>query len=222
MRLAGVALFVFAGGSILIAGLAVLVSVVSLMDLSRLARMRRRRAEPRLDFLKELLRGLATRAFKDITDVHDSYRAFFGVRTLRASHLAEIDEFLRKATAQIASARRAPASARLQESIRMLHDLLAVNERAIEVELQCVPFSGTPEPERQLLEDILKAIGEDTKSRVGPKLDALAKGLRIREDTGERLRWESDRCLKLARWGWVGTLVFSILSIILGILSLGG
>jgi hypothetical protein len=89
------------------------------------------------------------------------------------------------------------------------------------VEQQCVPFSGTPEAERQLLEDILKLAGEDT-SRVRPKLDGLAMEIRIRQDTVERLGWESGRSLKLARWGWFGTVAFSILSVILGILIFGG
>lgn len=221
MRLGGVVFFAFVGGSILTASLAVVFSAVLLMEVSRLARMRRRRADPRWDYLKILRRELARRAIKDIDDLYDSYRAFFGVQTLRAPHLEEIAEFLQGAMGQIAPRSHEPSDARRRARIQTLRELLAVNRRAMEVELQCVPFSGTPEPERQLLEGILEATGED-RSKVTRNLEALARGIRIRQDTGERLSWESDRCLGLARWGWIGTLVFSILSIVLGILGLGG
>jgi hypothetical protein len=71
------------------------------------------------------------------------------------------------------------------------------------------------------LQEALELAAEDTR-KVDPKLDALAKAIRIRQDTVEQLGRESGRSLKLARWGWLGTAVFSILSIILAILALGG
>jgi hypothetical protein len=121
----------------------------------------------------------------------------------------------------MASAPQGSSETRSQENIQVLRELLAVNQRTLEVELQCVPFSGTPEPERQLLEAVLELAAENTR-RVGPKLDALAKAIRIRQDAVEQLGKESGRSLRLARWGWLGTAGFSILSIILGILALGG
>ena len=221
MVLEGIALVVFVGGSILLAGMAVPLSAVFLRELSRLAWMRRRRDNPRADFLKRLLPGVANRAIQDISDVHNAYRSFFGIGALRASHLGEIADFLRTAMARLASAPHGPSDARSDENIQVLRDLLAVNQRTLEVELQCVPFSGTPEPERQLLEEVLELAAEDTR-RLGPKLDALAKSIRIRQDAVVQLGRESGRSLRLARWGWLGTAGFSILSIILGILALGG
>jgi len=221
MRLEGVFLFLFAGGSILLASVAVALSAVFLIELSRFERMRRRRATLRSAFVKQLLRGLANKAIQDIGDVHNSYRAFFGIGALKASHLEEIAEFLRRAMEGIASVPQGPLDARLHENTRVLSELLGANQRALEVELQCVPFSGTPEPERQLLEDILGLTVED-KTKVGARLDALARAIRIRQDTVERLGRESDRSLRLARWGWFGTMSLSVLSIILGILTLGG
>jgi len=221
MVLEGVASVVFVGGSILLAGMAVPLSAVFLRELSRLAWMRRRRDNPRADFLKRLLPGVAKRAIQDISDVHNAYRMFFGIGTLRASHLEEIADFLRTAMVRMASAPHGPSDARSDENIQVLRELLAVNQRTLEVELQCVPFSGTPEPERQLLEEVLERTAGDTR-RVGPKLDALAKAIRIRQDAVEQLGRESGRSLRLARWGWLGTAGFSILSIILGILALGG
>jgi hypothetical protein len=221
MRLDGVALLMFVGVTILLAGISVVLSAVFLRELSRLARLRRRHANPRSDFLDTLLRGLASGAIKDISDAHNSYRAFFGIGILRASHLEEIADALRGAMSRMASGPGGSSDARRQKRIQVVRELLAVNQRALEVELQCVPFSGAPEPERQHLEEILHLVGED-KTRFGPKLDALAKAIRIRQDSVERLHGESGRALRLARWGWVGTAGFSILSIILGILSLGG
>lgn len=221
MVLEGVASVVFVGGSILLAGVAVPLSAVFLRELSRLARMRRRRANPRSDFLKRLLPGVANRAIKDISDVHNAYRTFLGIGALRASHLEEIADVLRTAMAQLAAAPHGPSDARSDQNIQALRELLAVNQRTLEVELQCVPFSGTPEPERQLLEEVLERTAGD-KSTVGPKLDALAKAIRIRQDAVEQLGWESGRSLRLARWGWVGTAGFSILAIMLGMLALGG
>src|SRR5574341_839934 len=154
MVLEGVVSVVFVGGSILLAGMAALLSAVFLRELSRLARMRRRRDDPRADFLKRLLPRVASRAIQDISDVHNAYRMFFGVGTLRASHLEEIAEFLRTAMARMASAPHGSSGARSQENIQVLRELLAVNQRTLEVERQCVPFSGTPEPERQLLEEV--------------------------------------------------------------------
>ncbi len=221
MRLEGVFLFVFAGVSILLAGVTIALSAVFLIELLRIERMRRSPANSRSAFLKKLLRGVTNKAIQDIRDVHDFYRAFLGIGALRASHLEEIAEYLRRAMAGIASAPQGPSDARLHENAQMLRELLAANQRALEVELQCVPFSGAPEPERQLLEDILELTAED-RTRVSAKLDTLARAIRIRQDTVERLGRESDRSLRLARWGWLGTMGFSILSLMLGILIIGG
>lgn len=220
MVLEGVVSVVFVGTSILLAGMAVPLSAVFLRELSRMARMRRRRDNPRSDFLKRLLPAVANGGIKDISDVHNAYRLFFEIGSLRASHLEEIADFLRTAMARITSAPTGSLEARALGKIQVLRELLAVNQRTLEVELQCMPFSGTPEPERQFLEEVLELAAEGTR-KVSPKLDALAKGIRIRQDAVEQLGRECGRSLRLATWGWVGTAGFSILSIILGILALG-
>jgi hypothetical protein len=102
----------------------------------------------------------------------------------------------------------------------VLRELLAANERALEVERMCAPFSGTPELEREILEDLL-ALPAEEKTKLTAKLDALAKAVRFRQDTLERLSEESDRSLKLARWGWYSTLALAVLVGILGFLCLG-
>jgi len=221
MVLTGVAWVVFVGGSIFLAGMAVALSAVFLRELSRVARMRRRRENPRSDFLKRLLPGVANGAIKEIGDVHNAYRMFFGLGVLTASHLEEIADFLRTAITRMASTPSGSSNPGSREKIQVVRELLAVNQRILEVELQCVPFSGVPDRERRLLEEVLELTAGDRR-RVSPKLDAVAMAIRIRHETVEQLGRESGRSLTLARWGWLGTAGFSILSIILGLLALGG
>ena len=219
MKLAGVLLFLFVGCSVVLAGVAVLLSAVFLVELSYLER-RRRRPEARSVFGEKLLHELTSRAIRDIVDVYNSYRSFLGIEVLRASHLEEIGEFLRGAISQTVAAHSQLPSAQVHGDTRVVEELLAANERTLEVEMHCVPFSGTPEPERQLLEDILDLTAGDDRPAMA-KLGLLAKVIRVRQDTLERLSRESARSLRLARWGWLGTAGFSILSIILGMLVIG-
>jgi hypothetical protein len=220
MSLQGIVLFLFVGVAMLFAAVAAGLSAVFLVELRRFERIRWRQASPRLEFLKRLLRGLARRRIKGIGDVHQSYRAFFGVGVLRSSHLGEIAEFLEQAMRRIASGPQGAPGGRLEAKIESLHELLAANQRVLEVERMCVPFSGTPESEREVLEELLELPVED-KTKVTAKLDALAKAIRFRQDLVERLGYERDRSVKLARWGCYGALVLAILSAILGFLCLG-
>jgi hypothetical protein len=170
--------------------------------------------------MQKLLRGLSNNAFQDIGDVHHAYRAHFATSILRGSHLQEIGEFLKSAMRQLPTAPPEARDSGLEAKMAFLREMAAANERALKVERMCAPFSGTPELERELLEEVLELPAED-KAKLTAKLDALAKAIRFRQDTLERLSEESDRSLKLARWGWYGTLALAILVGILGFLCLG-
>jgi len=220
MRLQGILLFLFVGASILLATVAVGLSAVVLAVLRRFERVRQRNASARSDFLHRLLRGLAKNAIQNISDVHYSYRFFFGIGVLRGSHLEEITEFLQGAMRQITSASPESPDGAEDTKVKLLGELLAANQRALEVECMFVPFSGTPEPERRLLQGLRELPLED-KGKVTAKLDALAKAIRFRQDAVERLSKESVRSYRLVRWGWYGTLALAILSIILGVMCLG-
>ncbi len=209
----GIVLFLFAGGSIALAGLGIVLAALFLLELSRFERVRRRQGNSRSAFVKTLLRGMTAERIQEIGDVHNSYRAYFGVGVLKASHLEEISEFLRWAMAPGASSPPEPSTPQLLEK------LLAANQRALEVELQCVPFSGTPEPERQLLEGISRLATTDGAVN---KLAALARAIRIRQDSTDWLDRERSWSLRFAKWGWLGTVGFCLLTILLGILALGG
>jgi hypothetical protein len=151
MRFQGITWFLFAAGSILLAAVAVVLSAVFLVELARFERLRRRHARPRSDFLRKLLRGLAKKRIQDIGDVHDSYRAFFGVDVLRGSHLEEIAELLQGAMLLTASTPQGSPYGAPRVSTQAVCELLLANQRALEVELMCVPFSGTPDPERRMV-----------------------------------------------------------------------
>jgi hypothetical protein len=220
MRLQGIAGFLFAAGSILLAVMGAAVSAVFLAELARFERVRRRHARPRSDYLRKLVRGLARQRIRDLGDVHNSYRAFFGVDVLRGSHLEEVAEFLQGAMLWTVSTPQGLSHGRPQVRAQTLRELLAVNQRALEVELMRVPFSGTPDPERRILEEVLALTVADG-SEATAKLHALAKAIRIRQDAVERLGRERGRSLRSARWGWYGTLAFAILSAVLGVIYLG-
>lgn len=220
MVLGGIALFIFVGTLMLVAVVGVTMSVVFLLVLSRFDEMRRRAPTSRALFVHKLVRAVSRRTLHDVADVHRSYRRFFGTGVLRGSHLEELDEFLQGALRQIRLPRPGRSENGQQEKIELLRDLLVANQRALEVEHMCAPFSGTPEFERGVLADLL-TLSPDDKAAARTKLSTLARAIRFRQDTLERLRHESDRSLQLARWGWYGTLAVSILLTLLGFLCLG-
>jgi len=220
MSLQGILLFVFVGASMLFALAAIGLSAVFLVMLSRFEQMRRRPPSSGPEFLRTLLRGLSRDAFRQIGAVHQAYRGFFGVGVLRSSHLEEISGFLEQAIRRIPTAPEGPPVGPEQAKLALLQELLAANQRALEVERMCIPFSGTPEMERGILGDLLALPAED-KQKLTTKLDALARAIRFRQDALDRLEEESARSLKVARWGWYGVLSLGILVGILGFLCLG-
>lgn len=220
MSLQGILLFAFVGAAMLVAVVAVGLSVVFLAMLSRFEQMRRRPPDAGPEFLRRLLRGLSRDAFQHIGAVHHAYREFFGVSVLRSSHLEDISGFLEQAIRRIPAAPEGPPAGPAQATLALLQDLLAANQRALEVERMCVPFSGTPELERGLLSELL-ALPMDDKTKLTSKLDALARAIRFRQDALDRLEEEGTRSLKVGRWGWYGVLALAILVGILGFLCLG-
>jgi hypothetical protein len=220
MTVRGIALLVLGGFSMLVAAAGVGLSAVFLVELWRFEQVRRRGRSPRSAFLNRLLRRLARKRIPGIAEVHHLYRAFFGVGVLRSSHLEEITEFLQAAVRRMTSAPQGPLGESLPAKIESMQQLIAANQRALEVERMCVPYSGTPEPERAVLAELLGLPAED-KTKVTAKLDALAKAIRFRYDSVERLAYESGRSIRVARWGWYGTLALAMLSAILGLMCLG-
>ncbi len=216
----GIISFAFVGVAMLVTAAAALLSVVFLRELWRFGELRRRQANSRSTFLDKLLDELAGKRIQELGDVHESYRLFFGVGVLRSSHLEEVGGFLAQAKRRSESAGGRSPDRPLHGKGELLNGLLEANERALEVERLCIPFSGTPEPERGMLAELLRLSAEN-ESRAAATLAGLARVIRFRQDTTERLGQESARSLRLARWGWYATLVLSMLSAILGLICLG-
>ena len=220
MRFQGIAPFLFAVASILLAAIAVVLSLIFLARLAHFEGLRRRHARPRSNFVKKLLRGLARKRIRDLVDVHNAYRAFFGVDILKGSHLEEIAELLEGAMLLAGSTPPGRLRGWSQSSTNTVRELLLANQRALAVELGRVPFSGTPETERRILKELLGLAVVDNGA-AATKMQALARAIRIRQDSVERLSGERGRCLRWAQWGWYGTLAFAVLSAILGVMYLG-
>jgi hypothetical protein len=195
-------------------------ALVFLATLSRFEVMRRRPPNGRGVFMQKLVRDLSGRVLQDLDDVHLSYRRFFGTDVMRSAHLEELDELLQGATRQIAAGSQGSAENGVRETIQRIHEVRAANRRALDVERMCAPFSGTPDDERRILKALLTCPSGDQPT-MATQLNALAKTIRFRQDSLERLRAESDRSLQLARWGWYGTLTLAILLAMLGLLCLG-
>jgi hypothetical protein len=220
MRFQGIVPFLFAVGSILLAAAAVALSVLFLARLAHFEDLRQRHARPRSDFLKKLLRGLARGRIRDLADVHNAYRAFFGIDTLTGAHLEEIGEFLQQAVARTPPAAEELPQGRPWARSHSVRELLAMNQRAQEAERLCAPFSGAPDPERRLLESLLGLTVGD-KVEAAARLRVLARAIRIRHDAAERLGRERDRSLRWAQLGWCATLALALLAAILAIMYLG-
>ena len=92
-----------------------------------------------------------------------------------------------------------------------IHELLKEEEKR-------VPFYGTPDLERSLLEDILEITASD-KELINVKLTRLAELIKARQDTINVLGEEKGEARKLAYWGLAGSVVFGMVSIILGIVQ---
>jgi hypothetical protein len=84
----------------------------------------------------------------------------------------------------------------------------------LDAEERRVPFYGTPEPERAVLEDIFELTRAD-KEIVGAKLTKLAELVTAREDTLRKIGEEKGHARKLALLGFFGTFAFGIISLIL-------
>jgi hypothetical protein len=218
MTIQGLLLFLFVGIALLFAVVAAGVATVFLVELRRFERVRGRQASPRAEFLRLFLRRL--KRIKSIGDVHHSYRTFFGVGVLKSSHLEEIDEFLQHAMRRIASDPQSAPVGRPEAMIESLQELLVANRRALDVERMCVPFSGTPEPEREMLQALLDIPAGEAVT-LTDKINALARAIRFRHDLVERLTYERDRSVIVARWGCYGAMTLAVLSAILGFLCLG-
>ncbi|MBA3016553.1 MAG: hypothetical protein KJ550_00795 [Proteobacteria bacterium] len=104
----------------------------------------------------------------------------------------------------------------MKDKLVVLRELIETLNESLSAEERRVPFYGTPEQERDLLEDILELTTAD-RDIVNSKLSRLAELIRVRQDTVNTLGEEKGKARKLAAWGLTGTIIFGVLSVILKI-----
>lgn len=180
-----------------------------------IARLRRKRAElaaRESSFVDALIASMENDSVSSLEHLHDLYRAHFDENLSGLVQVENVSRLLRQAIhiQRIATSHPANLHHPLLSKLPALRTLLSSNEERVRQEQLRLPFSDAPAPERQLLEDILELTTSD-KEVVRTKLSELGKAVRIRQDTIDRLGKESHQSLVWAKWGLVGTVVFSLI-----------
>jgi len=172
-----------------------------------LVNRRRRRKEQDAAFVTMLLAAVDNEALPRIEDLWDMFRARFETLDLSLPEHSHLSRLLRTAIAGVAADHR--GEGRQLEKLPHLRELLFRNEEVVGREEARAPFYHTPQPERQLLVDLLELTPGD-RAIVRDKLNNLAQSITARDEIITRLGEEGHKSLVLARWGLVGTAVFSL------------
>jgi len=180
------------------------------MDVTR----KRRRKEQDAAFVTMLLRAAENQTLSDIEVIWYMFRSHFESGGLSLAEHTHISQLLRTVITQLAVTH--PGVSSQVEMLPHLRELLARNEEVAQREEARAPFSGAPQPERQLLVDLLELAPGD-RTIVRDKLNELAQAITARAEVINRLGEEGHKSLVLARWGLLGTVVFSLTSIALAI-----
>lgn len=162
-----------------------------------------------------ILNAIKNDALNNLKDVEDYYASVFANSLiLDDEHYptlsALLDAKLQLATADYVITERAAWITKLDELISTL------NEKHAE-KIRKAPFSGIPDPERGLLEDLYEITNAKTDNFVFSKLEELASTITLRRKESEKYIDEKQESLKLAKRGLWATIVFSIVSILLAI-----
>ena len=195
-------------------GLAYVIGVI--LWIRRLRQHREKLAQVRSAFVETILQCIKNKTLQGLTNLHDLYQAHFGKEMIEPGDFEELSQLIRRAILSLATSTQMSG---FRDVISGLEALLAANEERLRKEKVRLPFSETPLPERQLLEDILELTSAD-KDLVRSKLTELAKAVKIRQETIEKLANEGHQSVVLARWGVAGTIVFSLVSILISILAM--
>lgn len=205
---------VFLAGLMFTVACTIFISVLLAFRRQQAERMARRES-----FVEAILRCLERDTLSSINDLHDLFRAHFTKSNLNYGDFEGLSQLVRSAIKKVATGENMSRQKNLSKGLPQLRTLLAANEDCLRQEQVRIPFSGTPSPERQLLEDILELTTSD-KELIRFKLNELAKAIRVRQETIDRLGTESHQSLVWAKWGLAGTVVFSLISIALAVWAL--
>lgn len=160
------------------------------------------------EFVSKLIKALHNGAVDGFGDITDIYMGFFPHMELDGPSAYRIASLLRRAKLNISTSYEDQ-----KESLSLINKLLATAREHEDEQKAKAPFSGVPSPERSLLEDIREISGAKNNKFIQDKLSELASAIKIRQETVTQLAEEKGRSLKWAKWGVVGTVFFSLLSI---------
>lgn len=208
-------IFLWIGGSAFVLAYAIGVWLGWRSIVRRRERYRQREAA----FVQLLLGAVRNGTAASLPNVVDLYRAHFHDERPGGPIHAHLSELLRRAELVIAAEGKYVIAADVKENLPLLRRVLAENEELARQEEVRIPFSGTPSPERELLQDVLELTASD-RDIVRAKLTEIAHAVTARHDTIHRLGEEGRQSLRWAKLGLAGTVAFSIISITLGIWAL--
>lgn len=179
---------------------------------------KKRREEKDNKFVELVIKAINKSSIETIEDIQDYYRAYFDQPNLSIIDHERMAQLLRKASLKIGTSEGVKNSDNAGQFIR---GMLSASQSVVQEEEKKVPFSGTPTPERGLLEDVLE-LTQNERPILRTKLDELAKAIRIRQETVDKLSEEKGESLKWAKRGLWGTVLFSAISIAITIWSFSG
>ena len=174
------------------------------------------RKKQKTEFENNLLTSFENEAISSPDDLLHYHKAHFERSIPKVRRYRDLYLFLEKMQFRISSSRPPDSAYKLKDKLVALREIIETLNESLSAEERRVPFYGTPEQERDLLEDILELTTAD-RDIVNSKLSRLAELIRVRQDTVNTLGEEKGKARKLAAWGLTGTIIFGVLSVILKI-----
>jgi hypothetical protein len=180
---------------------------------------RRRRRERDATFGSTLRNGVLNGSIRTMHDVEAFYSAFYDSPQLQIRDQEVIGLALRRVLMTPSHPGTPDSKEHIDRLLPTVRDLIAEHDKQMQEVRRELPFAGTPSPERELLQDVVALAGGD-HALIDSKLGELGKAVRIRQETIDRLSDEKGQSLRWAKWGTIGTVVFSLASILLAIWGL--
>jgi len=184
-----------------------------------ISRQQKEKKRKEAEFVKLLLDTFRNKTISTTTDLIAFYESYFRVVRSKVRMYSDICFFLEQVQLGISSSKPDTPEYELISRLDEIRQLINSVSELLKEEEKRVPFYGTPEQERGLLEDILELTAAD-RTLVNIKLTRLAELIEARQETINVLGEEKGQARKLAYWGLAGTVVFGIVSIVLTIIQL--
>lgn len=178
---------------------------------SRFKKRRLEREQKDAAFLTKFVRSIENGACSDVKDAETLYMAHYECGALPIIDYERLVLFIRKAVGGF-STHSGGLTNRGKQYLDMAKSLLVAAESKLEKMSREAPFSETPNPERQMLED-LRSMISDHSGRVTAKLHDLARAIRDRELQSNLSAEQAATSLLYAKRGIWLTIVIGIVSV---------